>query len=474
MDVTTILMILAVLFGFYVAWNIGANDVANAIGTSVGSGALSIKKALIMAAILEFCGAFFLGSNVSETVESGIVKTSIFADHPLDLVYGMLASLLAAGIWLQIASYFGWPVSTTHSIVGAVVGFGLAFGGIDAIYWSEMGSIVASWIISPLMGGVLAFSIFSLMRWKIFYSSNPIQAAKQLTPYLVFGIFFVLTLIITYNGLKNVNFELSLIEAVGLSLLVGIVSAFIGRFFVRRIQAEDSPEGILVLKNFQVSNGLSKAEKHLSRVEAASIGDLHGKVQKLLEEVKDLSEEVQKKKEYRLSSSDYRAVEKIFVYLQIISACFMAFAHGANDVANAIGPLSATLTVLSTQTTNMTNMVPTWMLALGGLGIIIGLATWGWRVIETVGKKITELTPSRGFAAEFGAATTIVLASKLGLPISTTHTLVGAVLGVGFARGIGAINLNTIRDIVISWVVTVPIGAILAIIFFYSFKAIFP
>ncbi len=467
MTVTFTLLILAVVFGFYVAWNIGANDVANAVGTSVGSGALTLKQAVLIAAIFEFCGAFFLGSNVSETLESGIVKPDLFAGELKYYIYGMLASLLATGVWLQIASFFGWPVSTTHTIVGAVLGFGLILGGVEAIYWDAIGSIAASWVISPLLGGGLAYFIFSVVRIKILYDVNPVAAAKRMTPYLVFAIFAVLSMIILFNGLSNVELHLNFFEVLGLSVLTGAVTAYIAYFLVKRIKEPTLP---MRNQHLQVEISLKKAQKHLLRVEAAALGPLQTKVHGLLTEVESLSKEahVPEKEQY----SEFMVVEKIFIYLQIIIACFMAFAHGSNDVANAIGPLSAIVNALNGLLVRE-EAVPAWLLLLGGVGIVVGLATWGWRVIETVGKKITELTPSRGFSAGFGAAITIVLASKLGLPISTTHVLVGAVLGVGFARGIGAINLDTIRDIVISWIVTVPAGAILSVVFFYALRAIF-
>lgn len=467
MTATLALLILAILFGFYVAWNIGANDVANAVGTSVGSGALTLKQAVLVAAIFEFCGAFFLGGGVSETLESGIVNPGIFSEDMREYIYGMLASLLAAGVWLQIASYFGWPVSTTHSIVGAVLGFGLVLGGFEAIYWHEIISIVVSWIISPLLGGGLAYFIFSIIRYKILYNINPISAAKKMTPYLVFVIFAVLTLIILFNGLSNIDLHLSLFEVLLLALGVGGITSFISYFLVRRINEPNLPVRI---HNQQIEMSLKKAQKHLSRVEAEVSGKLLGRVHGLLSEVEELAKEVEVSEEKQVS--EFAVVEKIFIYLQIIIACFMAFAHGSNDVANAIGPLAAIVNILYGKPI-YGQSVSIWLLFLGGIGIIIGLATWGWRVIDTVGKKITELTPSRGFSAGFGAAVTIVLASKLGLPISTTHVLVGAVLGVGFARGIGAINLDTIRDIVISWVVTVPAGAILSVLFFYILRSIF-
>lgn len=467
MTATLILLILAVVLGFYAAWNIGANDVANAVGTSVGSGALTLKQAVLVAAIFEFAGAFFLGGNVSETVESGIVNPAIFSGDMIDYVYGMLASLFAAGIWLQIASFFGWPVSTTHSIIGAVLGFGLVLAGFDGIFWGQIGSIAASWVISPLLGGGVAYFIFSLIRRKILYHINPIVAAKRFIPYLVFIIFALLTLIILFNGLSNLKLRLNIFEVLVCAIGIGLITAFIAFLLVRKIQAPKLP---IRKQNLQVEVGLKKAEKHLLRVEAASLGELQNRVHGVLSEVQQLAEEVESPEEKHVS--EYQTVEKIFIYLQIIIACFMAFAHGSNDVANAIGPLAAIINVLQGKAIHVQS-VPIWLLILGGVGIVVGLATWGWRVIETVGRKITELTPSRGFAAGFGAAATILLASKLGLPISTTHVIVGAVLGVGFARGIGAINLNIVRDIVISWVVTVPAGAILSVIFFYAIRAIF-
>lgn len=471
MSIALILIILAVLLGFYVSWNIGANDVANAVGTAVGSGALTLTGAVIIAAIFEFSGAFLLGSNVSSTVESGIVDPAVFAGAPLDYVYGMLASLLAAGVWLQIASYFGWPVSTTHSIVGAVLGFGVVLGGFDAIYWDRIGSITASWVISPLLGGGLGYFIFSLLRWKIFYHRHPVRAAKRLTPFLVFAIFSLLPTIILYNGLHHLPFELSFPVTVTCTIAVALLLAFVSAWVVNRIpllKDQDSEQ----LSPALIA-ALVKVNKHLSRAEAASTGDLHEEIRRLQQGVNSLNVSVEAKKAFELGNVEHRTVEKIFGTFQIITACFLAFAHGANDVANGIGPLSAVIKVIQAGSLEVSKTIPIWALLLGGVGIVVGLATWGWRVIETVGRKITELTPSRGFSAELGAATTIVLASKLGIPISTTHTLVGAVLGVGFARGIGALNLNIVRDIALSWVITLPAGAVLSVAFFYALRTLF-
>jgi PiT family inorganic phosphate transporter len=466
------LLILILLTGFYMAWNIGANDVANAMGTSVGSGALNLRQAVILAAILEFSGAFFFGSHVSKTMQSGIINADLFASDPRLLVYGMLAALAAAGIWLQVASYFGWPVSTTHSIVGAIVGFGAVVGGLEAIYWDQVGFIVSSWILSPLLGGLLGYYIFNLIRKKIFYASDPVEATRRYTPFLVFIVISVLAFVLVFEGLRNLDLQFTLMEKGFLTIGAGLVGACISYFFVQRI-SPSRREIPLPVYGADVTHSLERARKHLQKVSVATSGELHYHVGLLLEEVKGIEHSIQQKHEIANSHSEYLKVEKIFGYLQIMSACMMAFAHGANDVANAIGPLSAAVAILTTGLFAIDTPVPTWALALGGIGIVIGLATWGWRVIETIGKKITELTPSRGFAAEFGAATTIVLASRLGMPISTTHTLVGAVLGVGFARGLEAVNLTTTRDILISWVVTVPLGALLAIFLFYPIRALF-
>jgi PiT family inorganic phosphate transporter len=463
---------LALLFGFYMAWSVGANDVANAMGTSVGSGALTLKRAVILAAILEFSGAFFVGSHVSETVRKGIIDTQSFNDQPMLLAYGMLAAMLAAAAWLQFASYYGWPISTTHSIVGAIIGFGVVVGGASAVHWDKVGAIVSSWVISPLLSGTIAFFLFSFIRRKVFDSATPVLKAKQLTPYLVFFVFSILSLVMVFKGLKNLHLDLPLTQALLMAAGIGLVAAVVSHFLVKNIP--DVPDEAETLPpSWSLSLGLGRADRNLRKALESSNADMQPELKDILERVGRMKAEVKQKVDSEMEVVSYQKVERIFIYLQILSAGFVAFAHGANDVANAIGPLAAVINIVKTGTVAMKSAVPTWVLALGGIGIIIGLATWGWRVIETVGKRITDLTPSRGFSAEFSAAITIVLASKLGIPISTTHTLVGAVLGVGLARGLEALNLKTVRDIVISWVVTIPVGAGLTIILFYIFTWIF-
>ncbi|MBA3815674.1 MAG: inorganic phosphate transporter [Parachlamydiaceae bacterium] len=473
MSTEMILLILVVLAGAYMAWNIGANDVANAMGTSVGSGALTLKQAVCIAAVLEFSGAFFFGSHVSETIQKGIVDSAIFEPDPLVLVYGMLSALIAAGAWLQLASYYGWPVSTTHSIVGAVIGFGAVVGGVEAIYWDNVAFIVTSWVLSPLFGGIISYGIFTLLRRHIFYTSNPVESAKKITPYLVFSVIAILSQVMLFKGLSNVALQFNFIEALGVSFLSGSIGFLISLLLLRRIRPLTHMIKSKTEQDTELYSELEKAKQHLVLIQKTSLGATQYQANEILEEMQNLSESLKQKEIIGNESAEYAVVEKIFAYLQIISACMMAFAHGANDVANAIGPLAAAVGILTTGYISAQTTVPTWTLALGGVGIVIGLATWGWRVIETIGKKITELTPTRGFSAEFGAAATILIASRLGLPISTTHTLVGAVIGVGLARGIEALDLRTTRHIVISWIVTVPAGAIITIILFFIIRSIF-
>ncbi|MCH8059906.1 MAG: inorganic phosphate transporter [Proteobacteria bacterium] len=407
---------LAALFGLFMAWGIGANDVANAMATSVGSKALTIKQAIMVAAVFEFLGAVLAGGAVTDTVRKGIVDTDLLAATPELLVYGMLAALLAAGTWLFIASKNGWPVSTTHSIIGAIVGFAAVGIGIDAVQWGKVGEIVISWIASPLIAGFIAYLIYQSVQRLILRQDDPLEQAKRYVPVYIFFAAFTITLVTILKGLKHVGLTISLRDSYILAIAIATVIALIGAFFIRRIKPD------------------KKAEKR----------------------------------------QHFYTVERVFGVLMIVTACGMAFAHGSNDVANAIGPLAAVISVAQNGFIAAESKLPIWVMILGGGGIVIGLATYGRHVIATVGEKITQLTPSRGFAAELAAATTIVIATGTGMPISTTHTLVGAVLGVGLARGIEAIDLRVVGRIFASWIITIPAGAFLAIIFFFIFKTILP
>ncbi|RAP26980.1 inorganic phosphate transporter [Candidatus Marinamargulisbacteria bacterium SCGC AG-343-D04] len=478
LEFNTVILVITIVVGLYMAWNIGANDVANAMGTSVGSKALTLKNAVIVAAILEFSGAFLVGSHVTDTVRKGLIDPSIFMSTPNIVIFGMLSALLAAAVWLQIATYFGLPVSTTHSIVGAILGFALVAGGVDAINWIKVLKIVASWVVSPLLGGVFAFLIFNIIRVRILNAINPIEATKKIAPYLVGSVLFILTLVLLFKGLKQLHLDLSFINAMQIAGLVAVISGILSRYGIRyyikkqNVIDEEAYEVTRETKELKVQ--LKQVRRLLKKSEVLADDSIQWKINRVKDELKECMTDVTRRGKGVVEEDKkvYQIVERVFIFLQILSACFVAFAHGANDVANAIGPMAAIIGVLKTGTVEMQVAVPLWVLAAGGIGIVVGLATWGWRVIETIGKKITELTPTRGFAAEFGAATTIVIASKLGLPISTTHTLVGSVLGVGLARGVASLNINVIRNILLSWFVTLPAGAGLAIIFFNAFKAL--
>ncbi len=416
MEHATIFLILAGCFGLFMAWGIGANDVANAMATSVGSKALTLKQAVIIASVFEFAGAFLAGGQVTSTIRKGIIDTSLLYGSPELLVYGMLAALLAAGIWLLIATQYGLPVSTTHSIVGAIVGFAAVGIGIEAVKWGKVGSIAASWVISPVIAGALAYALFRSVQILILDTAHPMKNAKRYVPFYIFLTGSMISLVTLFKGLKHVGLELSQTECFVVSLIIGFFCAIIGAFLIRKISF--------------------KKERNIAY--------------------------------------HFHDVELVFGVLMVFTACAMAFAHGSNDVANAVGPVAAIVSVVANNgVIAHESVMPIWILLLGAIGIVAGLVMYGHKVIATVGSGITDLTPSRGFCCNLAASTTVVIASGTGLPISTTHTLVGAVLGVGFARGISALNLRMISSIFMSWIITLPAGAILAIIFFYILSTIF-
>ena len=411
-----VFLISACVFGFFMAWGIGANDVANAMGTSVGTRALTLGQAILVACVFEFAGAYLAGGEVTSTIRKGIIDPTILSGSPNLLVYGMLSSLLAAGTWLLFASFKGWPVSTTHSIVGAIVGFAAVGISFDAVIWSEVTTIAASWVVSPLLAGTISFLIFKSVQVLILDTDDPFAKAKKYVPGYMFLVGFVIAMVTFLKGLKHVGFDLSFQQSIIFSTAFGIVIALLGMALLGRVENVSKQRGDVV----------------------------------------------------------FDGVERVFAILMVFTACAMAFAHGSNDVANAVGPLAAVASIVqSGGDIAAASVLPWWILLLGGSGIVAGLIMLGYRVIETVGRHITELTPSRGFAAELAAATTVVLASGAGLPISTTHALVGAVLGVGLARGISAINAGVVGRILISWLVTLPVGAGLSVIFFFVFKGIF-
>jgi PiT family inorganic phosphate transporter len=415
MEHATLLLILAAVFGLFMAWGIGANDVANAMATSVGSKALTIKSAIIIAAIFEFTGAYLAGGEVTSTIRKGMVDSAMFADSPELLVYGMLSALLAAGVWLLFATRQGLPVSTTHSIVGAIVGFAAVTMGIDAVQWGKVGNIAMSWIVSPILAGTMSYFLYRSVQVLILDSADPFKNSKRYVPLYIFMTGFIISLVTVFKGLKHLGLDMTKTECYSIAAIIGIISAIIGIFMIRKVKEQP-----------------------------VDVGGFH-----------------------------LHSVELVFGVLMVFTACAMAFAHGSNDVANAIGPVAAVVSIVNSGgLIEQQSMLPSWVLMLGAMGIVAGLVMYGHKVIATVGVGITELTPSRGFCCNLSASTTVVLASGTGLPISTTHTLVGAVLGVGLARGISALNLRVIGSIFMSWIITLPAGAILAIIFFYILKAI--
>jgi inorganic phosphate transporter, PiT family len=417
MEFAVAFVALAVIFGLFMAWGVGANDVANAMATSVGSKALTIRQAVLVAAIFEFSGALLAGGEVTATIRANIVDTGLLEGQPEVLIYGMLAALLASGVWLLLASANGWPVSTTHSIVGAIVGFAAVGIGVHAVKWEMIGTIAMSWVISPLLAGVIAYALFMSVQRLVLNTADPFASAKRWVPLYIFLVGFVVALVTLLRGLRHVGLELTPAEGYGLAFLVGLAIMGIGMLAIRPITRDPKAD-----RDFHFSN-----------------------------------------------------VEKVFAVLMMVTACAMAFAHGSNDVANAVGPVAAVVSVVQTGgEVAQRSPMPLWVLFVGGLGIVAGLMMYGHRVIATVGSGITDLTPSRGFAATLATAGTVVLATGIGLPISTTHTLVGAVLGVGMARGIAAVNLRVVRTIFMSWIVTLPAGAILSVIFFYMLMGIFP
>lgn len=469
MQETTLLIGIVLICGLYMSWNIGANDVANAMGTCIGSGALTLRKAVFLAAVFEFCGAFFFGDHVSKTVEEGILNASLFLNSRT-LAFGFIACLVGAGAWLQIASYCAWPVSTTHSIIGALVGFGITVGGLDGVLWGKVFVIGFGWVLTPFLGAILAYLTFTFILRKIIFSTTPLKAARGILPIMSGILATIFALVFVYDEFlkREFNFYLSIAICLVFGVSMGGLAYiyFHRKSFPKTVISAPSENDDKILAN------LEQARHHLKSISTLSHGDVEFELAKLVDGVSNLKSSISAKKDSERVESEYSIVEKLFGKIQLMSACLMAFAHGANDVANAIGPLVAAISLLTTGKLNPGG-IPSWALFLGGFGIVMGLVTWGWRVIETIGKKLTELTPTRGFAAEFGAATTILIASRLGLPVSATHTLVGAVLGVGMARGIEALNLGATRNIIISWFVTIPMGAIISVCVYLIISSVF-
>ena len=411
-----VLIGLALLFGLFMTWGIGANDVANAMGPAVGSGAITMTGALVIAGVFELAGAIIAGGEVTSTVRSNIVSVDAFVDQPGQLALGMLAALLSAGIWLLIASAWGWPISTTHSIVGSIIGFALVAAGASAVNWGKVTEIAASWVISPLIGGAIAFALQLSIRHLILKTSQPVAAARRWGPLYVFLVGFIVSLITLFKGLRHLHLDLSIGGSFAWALAIGMATAVVGWVMIRRVRVADTDDH----------------EVNVSHV------------------------------------------ERIFTPMMIFTACAMAFAHGSNDVANGVGPLAAVIAIVrSGGEVASTSGLPIWILGLGGVGIVVGLWTYGRRVMRTIGENITPLTPNRGFCVTLAASATVVLASRTGLPVSTTHIAVGAVVGVGFARAIDQVNLRLFLGIIASWLLTLPLAGGLAALIYLALRSIF-
>ncbi len=405
MTVETLILVCASFVGLYMAANIGANDLANAMGTSVGSKAITIRQAVLISMIANALGAVLAGSHVTNTISKGIINPQLLSSQPDKFIIGMFASLLAAGIWVNLATYLGLPVSTTHSIVGALIGFGIISIGASYINWGKVIPIVLSWIISPLAGAIISGTLYTLLERKVLFAEDPYKASLKYSPFFIFLVFVILILSFIFKGLKNLHLNLNLFTALSIAIPVSVIFGIAGRYYME----------------WRVKKTISSSEE-----------------------------------------KGYSLIESFFAQLQLLTACYVAFAHGANDVANAVGPWAAIFSAVKTRSVALKVQVPFWMLLIGGIAVGGGLMAFGSNVIKTIGENITDINPVRGFCAEFGAATTILVCSRLGLPISTTHVIVGSVIGIGFARGAGALDLRVIKNICISWLVTLPFTLFLA------------
>ncbi|AVH65552.1 phosphate permease [Nostoc sp. 'Peltigera membranacea cyanobiont' 213] len=427
-----ITLLLVALLAFYVAWNLGANDVANAMGTSVGSKAVTLKQALIIAGVLEFTGAVLFGHEVTETLATKIANPALFAATPQIFVIGMVTVLISSGVWLQIATSRGLPVSSSHAVVGAIAGFSWVALGVGAIDWPSIGLISIGWVLTPLISGAIAALFYSLIKHWILDQPNQVVQLQEWIPWLstallgVFGVIVLpsLTEPLTNFVIEQVGFT---IPAYDIPLLMGAVAA-VGLTIISWRQLED----------------LGKTKKPTQSPIPS------------------------------LQSPLLNPVERLFARFQLLSACFVAFAHGSNDVGNAIAPLAAIVHINRTGSVPIDGItIPLWILILGGAGIVGGLAVWGKKVIATIGENIIALEPSSGFCAELATATTILIASRLGLPVSTSHALVGGVVGIGLVQNIKSIKFQTLKGIAAAWLITIPVSALLSAAIFSIAQILF-
>ena len=441
----TLVLLVSIIVCAYLAWNIGANDVANAMGTSVGSRALTLKQAVVVAAVFEFTGAFIAGDAVTDTVRKGILSvdfetaTETFAN---DLMYAFIAAMMAAAVWLTIATRYGLPVSTTHSIIGGIVGVGLVMEvqhDTSLIDWGVVKKVAVSWVASPLIGGLFAFFTFWIIRATILNAPDPEARSRWVAPILAIPTFFVLGVALQFKALKG---------------------------FFAKAQSngwiENKYDWIPVKENGVWDPMAESAWFPINSLILAGIISIIAAA---------VLAYVLRNYDFKGEADGFHGVERIFVWLQVIAAAYVAFAHGANDRSNAIGPMAAVYQILSSGGEIAAKAdVPTWLVLLGSAGIAIGVMTWGWRVMETIGNKITDITPTRGFAATFAAATTVLIFSMpfLAVPVSTTHTLVGAVVGVGLAGGAKAVDFRVFGKIVASWLASLPAAGFGSIVIYVA------
>jgi solute carrier family 20 (sodium-dependent phosphate transporter) len=495
------IFICGIFFALYNAWGIGANDCANSFATSVGSGVLTIKKAVVIAAIFEFSGAVLMGSHVTDTVRKSIVDIEIFDSNPGALMYGMLCADLASAIWLTLATYLKYPVSTTHSIIGAIVGFSLAYGGQDAVDWKKIGFIVLSWVASPLIAGIFAFCMFYVIQKFIFGSKKPFEYTMILFPILTFFTFFINVLFIIYKGSPKLDLdEMELWKCMLISIGIGTFTALLAQYvylpYVKKridgnenqiengenqIENGENPIEMLGIRTnsyIKANKTITFGESNTDEEDAIIPVRVNNKnytydnsktIEFNINESKKYTSQLEKEKlDNKVSKLHKNAIDidkksdQLCSWLQIITACFSSFAHGSNDVANAIAPLATIFAIYKNGYLLDKSEVPIWILVLGGVGIVIGLGTWGYKIIDRIGKELTKITPSRGFVIELAAATTVIIASRAEIPISTTHCQVGSILGCGMAGGIKNIEWSLVKGILFSWLVTLPFTGFLS------------
>ncbi len=425
---------LTAILAFYVAWNLGANDVANAMGTSVGSKAITLRQALIIAGVLEFTGAVLFGQGVSATLATDVANPELFANTPQVLILGMVSVLLACGLWLQIATSQGWPVSSSHAVVGAIAGFSWVAAGVDAVDWTNIGRISLAWVVTPIVSGAIAATFYSLIKSSILDQPNPIERLREWIPWLSTTLLGVFGVIVLPSLFDRPFFKALPLPTHDLPIATGTIAAVTLTFISWRQLAVST-------------QNLNKA----TQPQSPSPSPLPTP--------------------YSLFPNP---VERQLGRFQVLSACFVAFAHGSNDVGNAIAPLAAISYIIRTGSVPLTGFsVPLWILIIGGGGIVFGLAIWGKNVIATIGENIIPLQPSSGFCAEIATATTILLASRFGLPVSTSHALVGGVVGIGLTQNWKNVRLQTLKSIVLAWVITLPVAAGLGAIIFVCLRLLF-